>query len=239
MMKNALNVSLYPSLICMDMGRLLDDVAAYRRHGFDTVHADLIDGHFSPSMPLSFHALRKVREEGGVKLDVHLMVEQEEYFLEETLNIGAQSVCFHMETVRHPQHWLDRIKSCGAQAGIALKPSTPISALECILSECDFVLLMLINPGYANTAGEKQVRYAAQKIAALRAACEALNPSCAIALDGRISPENIVEYAKLGASRFAVGTSCFTPGRSLEENAEKLKAALNAPIRHNAEGECG
>jgi len=210
------------------MGKLLCEVEAYRDAGFTTMHADIIDGHFSPSLPLGFQALRKVRQVAGVKLDVHLMVEHNDYFLDEILDVGAESVCFHIETIKHPQNWINRIKAEGINAGVALKPSTPAGALDCVLYDCDFVLLMLINPGYANTAGESQVTYAGKKIAAVNELIKKTNPKCKINLDGRISPANIIEYSKLGAEMFVAGTSCFNPKLTLENNVENLNKTLAA-----------
>lgn len=220
------NIRLFPSLICLDAGNLLREVEAYNKAGFTTMHADIIDGHFSPSMPLGLETLRRVRQDSGTALDVHLMVEHNDYFLDEVLDIGAESVCFHIETIKHPQNWINRIKANGIKAGVALKPSTAVNSLECIMYDCDFVMLMLINPGYANSSSERQITYAGNKIQALKELIDTINPTCEIALDGRITPANIVDYAKSGAGIFVAGTSCFDPKLTLEKNMDNLKSIL-------------
>ena len=136
------------------------------------------------------------------------MVENQDFFVDELLDIGVQQIVFHAETQPHIDGMINRIHAKGVKAGIALKPSTPLSTVEYVLDKCDSVLLMLINPGYAFLKGEKQVAYADRKIRQLRQMINERGLDTKIELDGRISPDNIRTYGKDLADVFVTGTTC-------------------------------
>jgi ribulose-phosphate 3-epimerase len=138
---------LSPSLICLDMCNLQSQAETLERAGADMLHADIIDGHFSPSLPLGLEMVRQINGRTGMLLDAHVMATANDYFVDELLDIGAAQIVFHIETEPHADHQLKKIKECGVRAGVALKPATPLSVLEYVLEYCDSVLLMLINPG--------------------------------------------------------------------------------------------
>ena len=140
--------------------------------------------------------------------DCHVMVENQDFFVDELLDIGVQQIVFHAETQPHIDGMINRIHAKGVKAGIALKPSTPLSTVEYVLDKCDSVLLMLINPGYAFLKGEKQVAYADRKIRQLRQMIDERGLDTKIELDGRISPDNIRTYGKDVADVFVTGTTC-------------------------------
>ena len=153
-----------PSLICLDMCNLEQEVKKLERSGIEMLHVDILDGHFSPSMPLGLDTVRQLRRKTDLFFDCHVMVTEQDYFVDELLDIGADQVVFHAETQPHIDGMLNRIHAAGAKAGVALKPATPLTQLEYVLEKCDTVLLMLINPGYAFVKGEQQVSYARRKI---------------------------------------------------------------------------
>lgn len=197
-----------PSLICLDMCNLESQIRILEQSGIQVLHVDILDGHFSPSMPLGLDTVRQLRQKTDMFFDCHVMVENQDFFVDELLDIGVQQIVFHAETQPHIDGMINRIHAKGVKAGIALKPSTPLSTVEYVLDKCDSVLLMLINPGYAFLKGEKQVAYADRKIRQLRQMIDERGLDTKIELDGRISPDNIRTYGKDLADVFVTGTTC-------------------------------
>ena len=197
-----------PSLICLDMCNLESQIRILEQSGINVLHVDILDGHFSPSMPLGLDTVRQLRQKTDMFFDCHVMVENQDFFVDELLDIGVQQIVFHAETQPHIDGMINRIHAKGVKAGIALKPSTPLSTVEYVLDKCDSVLLMLINPGYAFLKGEKQVAYADRKIRQLRQMINERGLDTKIELDGRISPDNIRTYGKDLADVFVTGTTC-------------------------------
>ncbi len=197
-----------PSLICLDMCNLENQIRILEQSEINVLHVDILDGHFSPSMPLGLDTVRQLRQKTDMFFDCHVMVENQDFFIDSLLDIGVQQIVFHAETQPHIDGMINRIHAKGVKAGIALKPSTPLSTVEYVLDKCDSVLLMLINPGYAFLKGEKQVDYADRKIRQLRQMINERGLSTKIELDGRISPDNIRTYGKNIADVFVTGTTC-------------------------------
>lgn len=195
-----------PSLITLDMCNLESQVKHLEAAGIGMLHVDILDGHFSPSMPLGLETVKQLREKTDLPFDVHLMATENDYFVNELLDIGVQQLVFHAETEAHIDNRLNQIRARGVRAGIALKPSTPLSTLDYVLEKCDTVLLMLINPGYASSKSEGQVPYAARKIKELRAMIESRGLSAKIEIDGRISRENMAEFGEVDI--FVAGSTC-------------------------------
>ncbi len=197
-----------PSLICLDMCNLESQVRQVEAGGIEMLHVDILDGHFSPSMPLGLDTVRQLREKTDLFFDCHVMVTEQDYFVDELLDLGADQIVFHAETQPHIDGMLNRIHAKGVKAGVALKPATPLSVLDYVLEKCDTVLLMLINPGYAFVKGEKQVAYADRKVRELREMIEKRGLDTKIELDGRISADNIRAYGAGTADLFVTGSTC-------------------------------
>lgn len=224
-----------PSLICLDMCNLESQVRILESSGIELLHVDILDGHFSPSMPLGLDTVRQLRAKTNLAFDCHVMVTAQDYFVDELLDIGVEQIVFHAETQPHIDGMLNRIHARGVHAGVALKPATSLSTLEYVLNKCDTVLLMLINPGYAFVKGEKQVDYAGQKILALREMIERRGLDTKIELDGRISLKNIEDWGPGAADIFVTGSSCLNR-EDLPGSFERLNA-LRARILKETEGE--
>lgn len=197
-----------PSLICLDMCNLESQVKILEASGIRMLHVDILDGHFSPSMPLGLDTVRQLRGKTNLQFDCHVMVTEQDYFVDELLDIGVEQIVFHGETQPHIDVMLNRIHAKGIKAGVALKPSTPLTMVDYVLEKCDTVLLMLINPGYAFVKGEKQVSYADRKIRELRRMINERGLSTKIEVDGRISPQNIQDYGKEDVDIFVTGSTC-------------------------------
>lgn len=197
-----------PSLICLDMCNLESQVKILEASGIKMLHVDILDGHFSPSMPLGLDTVRQLRAKTNLQFDCHVMVTEQDYFVDELLDIGVEQIVFHGETQPHIDGMINRIHAKGVKAGVALKPSTPLSMAEYVLEKCDTVLLMLINPGYAFVKGETQVAYADRKIKELRRMIDERGLNTKIEVDGRISPQNIRDYGKNDVDIFVTGSTC-------------------------------
>ena len=211
-----------PSLICLDMCNLESQIRILEQSGIKMLHVDILDGHFSPSMPLGLDTVRQLRAKTKLQFDCHVMVTEQDYFVDELLDIGVEQVVFHAETQPHIDGMLNRIHAKGAKAGVALKPATPLSTVEYVLEKCDTVLLMLINPGDAFVKGEKQVAYADRKIRELRRMIDERGLDTKIEVDGRISPQNIVDYGKKDVDIFVTGSTCLDRN-DLAGSFEKLQ----------------
>lgn len=212
-------IVLSPSVMCADLVNLASSVKELEEIGIDTLHIDVIDGAFSPSMPLGIETIKRMREITKLDFDIHIMAMNNEYFIKEMLAIGVQNITFHYETSLHIDRYVRLIKDAGAKAAIALNPGTSLSVLDAIIEELDMICLMLINPGFATNKNEKQVPYATQKITKLKHMIESKGLSTSIQVDGRVSLDSIAELVYAGADNLVLGsTSLFIKENSLAEN---------------------
>ena len=214
---------LSPSLIsCCDLCNLESSVKKLENAGIEMLHVDILDGHFSPSMPLGLDTVRQLRSRTDMIFDVHLMTTAHDFFVEELLDIGVQQLVFHGEMEPHMDNRLNQIRKAGVRAGVALKPATALSSLEYVIEKCDAVLLMLINPGYAQSKSEGQVPYAQRKVRELHEMILSRGLDTKVILDGRISKENMAMFAPEGiADIFVAGSTCLDK-KDLENSARAL-----------------
>ncbi len=222
------------SLITLDHCNLESQIRILERGGVELLHVDILDGHFSPSMPLGLETVRQLRDRTDMAFDCHIMTDPQDYFIDELLDIGVQQIVFHAETQRHIDGMLNRIHARGVRAGVALKPSTPLSTLEYVLEKCDSVLLMLINPGFASAKNETQVPYADRKIRELREMIDARSLDTRISLDGRISRENIRSWGAGEADQFVLGSTCLRR-RELEQSLAEMISLREEVLKKGAE----
>lgn len=216
---------LSPSLIsCCDLCNLESSVRKLENAGMEMLHVDILDGHFSPSMPLGLDTVRQLRKKTEMFFDVHVMTTAHDFFIRELLDIGVQNLVFHGEMEPHMDNRLNQIHKAGVKAGVALKPATSLSGLDYVLEKCDSVLLMLINPGYAQDKSEGQVPYADGKVRELHERIASRGLPTKIILDGRISRENMARFAPDGiADIFVAGSTCLDKS-DLENSARALIA---------------
>lgn len=232
------SVRIAPSLICADQCDLGREVARLEALGVDELHIDLLDGHFSPSLPLGLEAVRQLRSRTTLPFDVHLMVENNEFFIHQLADLGIQRLCFHFESALHVDRLLQQLSEAGIGAGIALKPATPLSVLEYCLERIDYLLLMLINPGFAGHKGETQVPYAQRRVAACRRFLDEKGAGdVAIEVDGRVSFGNIPNLVAAGADILVAGTqSLFHQEGDLRTNLERMRKAAEAGLQIRRSG---
>ncbi|MBO6149425.1 MAG: ribulose-phosphate 3-epimerase [Lachnospiraceae bacterium] len=198
-----------PSLITLDMCNLEHEAALVKDSGLESLHVDILDGHFSPSMPLGLDTVKQLRKKTDLIFDAHVMTTDPQFYIEELIEAGAGEIVFHIETCAHVDGTLEFIKRQGIRAGVALKPATNLHVLDYVLEKCDAVLLMLINPGFAQIKGEKQTVYAERKVNDLHRMIESRGLDTKVVLDGRISRSDIEKYGRDGrANIFVAGSTC-------------------------------
>lgn len=225
------SVEISPSLICADLCNLERDLQEFEELGLTELHVDILDGHFSPSMPIGLEVVRQVRKVTSLAFDVHLMVQDYDYFLDAILDMGAKRICFHVESAFHVDRLLTKIQLAAIQAGIALHPATPLSVLDYAIERCEFVLLMLINPGYAGHGDEGQVPYALRKVRECRDYLDRTGRYIPIEIDGRVSLEGIPSMVAAGADILVAGSrSLFRRGIPLEKNLKAMQDAISAGL---------
>jgi len=195
-----------PSILSADFSRLGEEVKAVERVGADWIHVDVMDGHFVPNItigPLVVEAVKRVTE---LPLDVHLMIEDPDQYLEDFARAGSTLITVQVEACVHVHRTIQAIKALDVKAGVALNPATPLSTIEWILEDVDLVLIMSVNPGFG---GQKFIPQALQKIRDLKAMIRAKNLNVLIEVDGGINQETIQSAADAGADVFVAGSAIF------------------------------
>ena len=221
-------ITIAPSIMSADLCNLEKSVREIEREGIDTLHIDVIDGSFSPSMPLGIDTIKQLRRITDLNFDVHIMANDNEFFIQEMINIGVEQISFHLETSIHIDRYINLIKNSGTKVGVALNPTTPLSVLDYVLPQVDTVLLMLINPGFATDKNEKQISYAVQKVKDLNQLIQDKGLNTRIEVDGRVSLEAIAGLVEVGAEILVAGsTSLFIKGNSLAENKKGMEERIS------------
>ena len=198
------NPIISPSLMCADLLHLGEEIKALEAAGADAFHVDIMDGHFVDNLAINFDMLTQVRSITNIPIDVHLMVENPEAYVERSLAAGADVCIFHIEASRFPLRAMRMIHAAGAAAGIALNPATPVEAVKLLLPQIQIVLVMTVEPGFA---GQRLIGFALDKIGQLAALREELKLDFAIGVDGAIGREAVSQAGARGASFFVGGTS--------------------------------
>ncbi len=199
-------IKIAPSILSADFAALGAEVAAVVAGGADLIHVDVMDGHFVPNItigPMVVSALRRVTDK---VLDVHLMVSDADRSLEAFAAAGADWITVHVEACPHLHRTVSRIRELGKKAGVVLNPATPLTSLDCILTEVDLVMLMSVNPGFG---GQSFIPATLAKIRALRQMIEARRLRVAIEVDGGMSAETIGATAEAGATIFVAGSAVY------------------------------
>jgi len=195
-----------PSILSADFARLGDEIKAVEAAGADWVHADVMDGHFVPNITIGPLIVEAVRSVTSLPIDVHLMIENPDNYIPAFAQAGASSISVHVETSVHLNRSIQLIRECGAKPGVVLNPATPIHALEWIIEDVDYVLIMSVNPGFG---GQAFITNSIDKVKALRQMIQSKNLKTPIQVDGGVNEKTIAGIAAAGADIFVAGSAIF------------------------------
>lgn len=196
-----------PSILASDFGNLQRDIEMLNRSEADWIHFDVMDGMFVPNISFGFPLLDVVKKHAKKPIDVHLMIEGPDRYIEQFAKGGASSITVHYEVCPHLNRTVNEIKKLGCRAGVALNPHTPVELLEDILEYADLVLIMSVNPGFG---GQKFIPNTYKKIKVLKKMSAELNPNLYIEIDGGVDESNAKKLLDAGANVLVAGNSVFS-----------------------------
>ncbi len=213
-----------PSIVASDFLRLKEAFVVCESAGADWIHVDVMDGHFVPNITMGPFLVETFKRATKLPLDVHLMIEQPERYLEAFAKAGASHLTVHVETCPHIHRTLQHIKSLGCLAGVTLNPGTPVSAIEPVLHLADLVLVMSVNPGFS---GQAFLPETIGKVALVRKKLDEIKSSAYLEVDGGIAAETLPKMKDAGANVFVAGNAVFDHPKGIEAGITALRDATN------------
>jgi len=215
-------VILAPSVLAADFGHLADEISRAEQGGATLVHLDVMDGHFVPNLTMGPAVVKAARRATRLPLDVHLMIEHADLYIDAFADAGADWVSLHVEAVPHLQRTVTRLRERGLKAGVALNPATPLVSVEEIAAELDYVVVMSVNPGFG---GQKFIPGSLDKVRRMREMLRRRNLAAQIEVDGGVDEGNIKALVEAGAEVLVAGTSVFGQGDAAAAARRLLEAA--------------
>lgn len=212
-------IEISPSLLAARFDKLGDEVHAVTAAGADSLHFDVMDGHFVPNLTMGPALVKSLRPLSPLPFDVHLMVTNPSDWIAPFLDAGANAISFHAEVTSHLLDYVTKIKAGGAKAGVVLNPATPVESIFHVLDKLDYVLVMTVHPGFA---GQKFMADQVEKIKRLRARIDEKNLVCKIQVDGGISRDTAKQVIEAGADILVAGSAIF--GHSLDHYEDEIQA---------------
>jgi len=195
-----------PSILSADFAKLGDEIRSVENAGADWIHVDVMDGHYVPNITMGPLIVKAARDVTSLPIDVHLMIEDPDRYINDFAKAGASVISVHIETCVHLNRTIQMIKESGLRAGVALNPSTPLSSLDWILEYIDLIVIMSVNPGFG---GQTFITNTLEKIRALRSMIDDRNMSTLIEIDGGVCEENIENISIAGSDVFVAGSAIF------------------------------
>ena len=217
-------VLIAPSILDSDLTRLGDTIAALEAAGADYVHLDVMDGQFVPNISIGVPVVASIRSVTTLPLDVHLMIDSPERYVETFIAAGANILSIHLEATRHPHRVLQSIREAGCRAGLALNPGTPIGAAVDLLPACDLVLIMSVNPGFG---GQTFIPGTLVRIREARRLLDELHSDAMIEVDGGVSAANAADVVESGANVLVAGSAIFKSPAGVNSAIGDLRIAVS------------
>jgi ribulose-phosphate 3-epimerase len=220
-------IRLAPSILAADFANLGAEIAAAARGGADQIHVDVMDGHFVPNITIGVPVVKSLRKITTLPLDVHLMIVDPDRYLDAFIDAGADMVSVHVEVLPHLHRTIAQIKKLGAKAGVVLNPSTPVSSIEEIAADVDFVLVMSVNPGFG---GQVFIPGSLKKIRSVRTLLDRAGNRAPIEVDGGVDLTTVSSVVDAGAEWLVAGHAIFGTGNA-EHAARALKDKAAAALK--------
>ncbi|HHO42174.1 MAG TPA: ribulose-phosphate 3-epimerase [Epsilonproteobacteria bacterium] len=209
-----------PSILSADFGNLDFDVKAICEGGCDFVHVDVMDGHFVPNLTIGPVVVEAVAKAATKPLDIHLMVENNTFFVDLFAPLKPEFISFHIEEEKHPHRLIQKIRGLGIRPALVLNPHTPPEAIEYLLGDIDMVLLMSVNPGFG---GQSFIPTVIEKAKKLKSLIEIRNPKCLIEVDGGVNDKNVKELKAVGVDIVVAGSYVYKNSNGILSAIESLK----------------
>lgn len=216
-------IKLSPSILSADFSNLSDEINKIEIGGADYIHIDVMDGHFVPNITIGPPVIKSLRKISNITFDVHLMIENPDLYIDDFYNAGADIITVHYEACRHLHRTIQKIKSLGLKAGVALNPATPISVLSDIIYDIDMVLIMSVNPGFGGQSLISNVKY---KFSELKEMISKKDLNIDIEIDGGVNLDNIDEIIQWGANVIVVGSAIYSGNNALQ-NTKDFKSIMS------------
>jgi ribulose-phosphate 3-epimerase len=223
------SVLIAPSILSADFAALGDAIAAVERGGADLIHVDVMDGHFVPNITIGPPVVKSLRRVATVPLDVHLMIEEPDRYIDAFAEAGAAMISVHVEVLPHLHRTVHAIKALGVKAGVVLNPATPIVAIQEIAADVDFVLVMSVNPGFG---GQTFIPRSESKVREVRALLDGAGNPAPVEIDGGIDLRNVARVVAAGARIIVAGSAVFhspDPERATRELKAAALGAVTSP----------
>ena len=221
-----MSVLIAPSILSADFASLGAAIAAVERGGADLIHVDVMDGHFVPNITIGVPVVKSLRKIATIPLDVHLMIQEPDRYIDAFAEAGAAMMSVHVEVLPHLHRTVHAIKALGVKAGVVLNPSTPVASLSEIAGDVDYVLVMSVNPGFG---GQTFIPRSESKVGEVRALLERAGNPAPVEIDGGIDQQNVARVVAAGASIIVAGSAVFhTPDP--ERATRELKAAASGVV---------
>lgn len=195
-----------PSILAADFANLERDVKMLNSSEADWIHIDIMDGQFVPNISFGLPVMKAIHKHAEKPLDVHLMIETPDAYIEDFKEAGAEILTVHYEVCRHLHRTLQAIKASGMKAGVALNPHTPVDLLQDVINDIDVVLIMSVNPGFG---GQKFIQSSIEKVRKLKHLIDNKGASTIIEVDGGVNSENAKSLVSAGASALVAGSFVF------------------------------
>ena len=216
---------LAPSILAADFSRLGEQVKAAEEAGADYIHIDVMDGHFVPNITIGPLIVRACKRVTKLPLDVHLMIEEPERYLETFAEAGADILTLHAEATPHVHRALQVVRESGTRAGLALNPVTPLEIVKEALPYLDLALVMSVNPGFG---GQAFIEATIRRLRTVREWIDELNPNCELEVDGGIDRNTAPRVVEAGANVLVAGSAIFSGMDSVQENIAALRESVGA-----------
>ena len=226
-MNNAQSIKIAPSILAADFAQLGKQVKEASESGADSIHIDVMDGHFVPNISIGSMIVSSLRSWSDLPFEVHMMVSEPEKYIKDFVDAGANIITVHIEASKHIYRTIRYIKQLGVKANIALNPATHVSSIQEVIPEVNGVLIMTVNPGFG---GQPFIKNMTKKISDVSSMISAKSLPAEICVDGGITVENAPQVAKAGARVLVAGSSVFSSENSIFESINNIRSAAQSGI---------